>query len=361
MLTVGLPAVAATGPTISGTTGVGPVTNGDLEQPFAPDPVVEPLRGSVVDSCFGIGHQVLFGSDSTQSEITGAEPYSELVPPTDEDPATIGAWAEERIDGLSQAPSALQDRGEAVLEDPENEAQEERRDQIGPDSCVWGPEDGYDVVYLTPVERTQQPVHWSMNPNNPGVVFGYGFDDDPLNRAALFPDDPTVSNFNMWQWAGSPHQAWSANVDAFEFDVLNDASIHDEARFQLILTPIPLGSQAAEPTQLQDTAYNDCSLTFDGEQLRQATNEDGHVAASPVEASFASKSERCEHLEQAWTEADDEETKRSILGQVRINQLNFNGWNLGQDPIVIDNIELSGASTAAEELARGNARITGPS
>jgi hypothetical protein len=181
------------------------------------------------------------------------------------------------------------------------------------------------------------------------VLFDYNFDDDPFDREAKFPADSSVSSFNMWQWAGSPHQAWTANMDAFELDVENDVDIHDRASFTLVLTPVPVGTDEVDPTQGPDTAYNDCQLRFEGEQLREATDASGHVVASPVNAKFVSvNDERCEHLEQAWTKADSEEDKRDVLRQVRINQLNFRGWNHGDEPVVIDNVQLSGASTAAE-------------
>jgi hypothetical protein len=135
------------------TNPAGPVTNGDFEQPFAPELVVEPFRDTPLDTCYGIGHQALWGSESTQSDATGTEQYDDLVPPTSDDPERLQQWATERVEGMQGVPDALSQRADAFAENPEGEAREEKRFQVGPDNCVWGPDTGYDVVYLTPVER----------------------------------------------------------------------------------------------------------------------------------------------------------------------------------------------------------------
>lgn len=320
MLSGGLVALAPT----AGASPTGPITNSDFELAPVPDSATEPLAGTPADACYGLGHQAQYGSETTQGQATGGEYDS--PDPDEADP--VGA-------------------AESAAENPEGTA----RYQAGWDYCVWGSDTGYDLAWVHPRTRASQPAHWSMDIRNPSVEFGYNYDEDPFDREVrIFTNasvDYDASNHNMWQWFGSKHQAWTANAEALEMDV-EAGDVSGAVKF--ILSSNPLGSQG-------DQLYDDCSLTFTQDNLTNAMDEDGHIAADPVDAVFNARRNPCQPLEQAWDNGDEED-KRSVLGQVRITQVSFWSWERGtEQATVLDDVRLTAATTAAEEAAGANTRL----
>lgn len=307
----------STSQTASEATGIDPVLNGGFEHP--PEIATGPLEGTPLDTCIGVGHQAQFGEDTVQGDLAGGV-YDD-PDPTQSDPE----HAVERIQ-----------------EDPEGEAMF----LAGLGHCVWGEDTGYDLAWVTPVERMDQPLHWSKDANDPSVEFTYDH-GDPSDRAAKFLPDPNAANQNLWQASNSPFQAFTANFDAFELDLL-DGEAPANANVRLSLTPTPLGSQSV-------AYYNDCVLTFQGDLINQAAGQDGHVSIDPTDARFTSANDDvCAQMEADWDDADTEEDKREILAQNRITQISFWNWNQGDQAVVIDNVALPGASTAAEEAPGTN-------
>lgn len=291
----------------------GPVTNSNFEVPPVPDAAAETLEGSPIDRCVGVGHQVLYGSESPQGKATG------------------GTYDSPNPDDASPVEAATY-----VANNPGTTADQQT-------SCVWGPEDGYDVAWLQPKERTTQPFHWSTHIENPSADFGFNFDDDPFDREVKLLADDTLAHHNLWQWFGSKHQAFTPNADALTMDVeTGDVS----GQVKLILTNVPVNQDSED-------YYQPCSLTFTQSQLANAMDADGHIAADPTNAQFTARETSCDGLEAQW-DGGDEETRRDVLSQTRITQFSFWGWENGNEDTVLDNVQLSGASTAAQAAA-GNA------
>lgn len=306
-----LPATAA-----QGISPVGPVTNPDFEVGPMLGPARDTVEGTAADECIGVGHQAQYGSGSPQGTATGGE-YDD-PDPSEADPH--GAVAQ-------------------VQEDPEGEAEF----AAGYGHCEFGSQDGYDLAWVQPVARAQQPAHWSMDIRNPSVEFGYDLDDDPFDREVKFLTEG--SGHNLWQWMGSPHQAFTADADALTMDV--EDGTPEKGIVKFILTTLPMESQ--------DTSYyQPCSLTFTAQQIADAAGADGHAEVSPLDATFKARTPVCEPLQETWDDGDDED-KREVLGSTRITQFDFWGWQRNPEPVVVDNVQLEGATTVAEALASGNA------
>lgn len=314
LVTVFLPATAA-----QGVSPVGPITNPDFEAGPTLGPAQDTAEGSPADECVGVGHQALYGSGSPQGTATGGSYGS--PDPSNADPH--GAVAQ-------------------VQEDPEGEAEF----AAGYGHCEWSSQDGYDLAWVHPVARAQQPAHWSMDIRNPSVDFGHNFDDDPFDREVKFLADASASGHNLWQWMGSPHQAFTPNAEAFSLDI--EAGSPERGVVTFVLTTVPMETQG-------ESYYKPCRLVFTAEQIADAAGEDGHAEVSPLDGRFVSRDSSCDALEQKWDGGTDAE-KREVLGSTRITQFDFWGWNRNPEPVVVDNVQLVGATTVAESLADGNAR-----
>lgn len=304
MLTGGLVAVLPA----ASASPAGPVTNSNFEVPPVPDETGEALEGTPADQCYGVGHQVLYGSESPQGQATGGTYDSPN--PEEADPAGAAT---------------------SVVENPQATADQQT-------SCVWNSEDGYDLAWVHPRARTTQPAHWSIDIRNPSADFGFNLDDDPSDKEVRLIADDSLAHHNLWQWIGSKHQAFTPNADALSMDVeKGDVS----GIVKLILTNMPSNTESTD-------YYQPCSLTFTQTQLANAMDADGHIAADPTNAQFKAREDSCQNLEDQW-DGGDEDAKRDVLSQTRITQLSFWGWERGTDTdTVIDNVELPGASTAAE-------------
>lgn len=314
MLTGGLAAVI---PAVSASP-LGPVTNSDFEAPPVPDAVAEPLEGSPIDECIGVGHQAQYGYESPQGTATG------------------GTYDQPNPDAADPQQAATN-----VTEDPEGEAVF----AAGYGHCVWGADTGYDLAWVHPKARTTQPAHWSTEINAPAADFGYNFDDDPFDREVKLIADDSLAHHNLWQWMGSKHQAFTPDADSLSMDIeAGDVS----GQVKLILTNLGMNPESTD-------YYQPCSLTFTQAQLTDAMDGDGHIAADPTNAQFAARAPSCQDLKDAWDDESDDVSKRDVLSQTRITQLSFWGWERGTDTdSVIDNVELPGASTAAEAAAALN-------
>lgn len=287
----------------SGVSPVGPITNGSFEHPIVPPVISDELKGSALDTCYGIGHQLWYGEESVQHDLVN--------------------------DG---SPEEAADR---VQNDPQGEAER----TAGYDECVWSSDDGYDLVWFTPVKKSSQASHWSLDPNNPGVEFGYHFDTDPFDREAIFR--PGVgSSHNMWQAYPSPFQAFTANFDALTLTV-EGGTIPDGATIRISLSAVP--GDAADNSRV--LLYQDCVLTFKGDALKAHQNGD-QVSMSPLDATFSSTHANCPSYDATASEED----RRDVLGQLRIQQFSFWSWNTGTEAVVIDDVQIDGATTVAEEV-----------
>ncbi len=325
MLTVAAP--AAVSDTLA---PVGAVTNGALETPFIPEVVPDALEGTALDACYGIGHQVQWGTDSPQHALVGTDPYN----PEDADPD----------------PARLAERYTSE-ERPISKAEEDAQAQAGPDTCVFGKEEGYDLVWQQPKMSAEKPLHWSFHAPDPSVEFGYGFDDDPFDREARFLTEGEGSAHNLWQAYPSKHQAFTANFDALEFAV-EDGDIADASTATV---KISLSSAPVHHTSSTFPIEIDCVLTFKSSEMASHVGGDGVMSMSPLDAAFGPHGNDPDCPMEAWNAAPDEDGKRSVLGQLRIVQLSFWNWNSASEPIVVDDIALPGATLFAEEVASGNA------
>lgn len=286
-----------------------PVVNGEFE---LDSPVGNVLADTPADECIGIGHQVLFGSQSPQGKIAGGS-YD------DPDPAQ----------------SDPQGAAEDVANDPEGEA----LFASGYGHCVWGEDTGYDLCWCNPASlASDEAIHWSGHDDD--TVDNFDGDED---REIKITKDS--GHHNLWQAFPSPHQAYTGNFDALELRV-EDGQIANSARVVVTFSATPLQAQSPWVGY-----FGDCSLSFSADQFTAGPN-----SIDPVDASFSSKSADCEDAKDEWDNGDDAD-KRDVLGRLRIVQLSFWGWDnvdTPDDEVVLDGISLAGASLAAEEAATGN-------
>lgn len=308
-------------------THAGPVFNPDYELGPMAGPAEDRLQGSPIDHCYGVGHQVFYGSETPQGEATGGQLNPYLI-------------------GTSEKPNPEEADPQGAVQQIQDDPQGEAEFLIGEGHCVYGDDTGYDIAWVQPVERMQQPAHWSIDIQNPSTEFGYTHDDNPFDREAKLLDKPGRANHNMWQWFGSPHQAWTPNAEALSFD-LEAGSIPESASVILSLSTIP------QETRHVNGYYLACDLVFDADQLQQALDGDGDVKASPLDANLRARQKQCKPLEKKF-EGGNETQKREVLGSTRITQLSFWGWNHGDGPAVVDNVQVIRATTIAEEAAKGN-------
>lgn len=295
--------------------GVAPnaTLNGDFEL-FIPPEAGQALEGTPADECIGIGHQVLYGTETYQHDL---------------------------ID--ENDPDSAMDR------DPVEQA----KLFSGYGYCVWSQEEGYDYVWLNPAEKAKDDaVQWSEHPDTSPTDFLNNDDDE--DREAVIEADPSASGHNMWQAYPNAHEAFTGDFAAFEFDV-EAGQINPGALVQISMNPSPLSEQSAR------TFEPDCRLSFSGDLLLDNLEGD-HVSVDPTEARYSSHYDGCPS-EQTWEDADDE-GRRTILGQLRIVQLSFWSFNRGvsENPecgcaIQIDNVSITNPASLAESAASGNAQI----
>lgn len=324
LLTVAAPAVVS-----DSLAPVGATTNGDFERPFIPEVVPDALEGTPLDGCYGVGHQVLWGTESPQGVLIGTGPFS----PTDAEPNPDGL-----VDRYGQE------------ERPIDKARDDAADQVGPDTCVYGSEEGYDLAWLAPKLSTEKASGWSFHAPDPSVEFGYNLDDDPFDREVRFQTGGEGSTHNLWQAYNNRHQAFTGNFDHLGFTIEDgelDTTTGASVKVSLSATP----SHEVDPAAAIEI---DCVLTFDVADL--AGNVEGdRVEMSPLDARFTAYrgDEACEPLVDAWD--DESGDKRTLLGELRIVQLSFWRFNLADEPLVIDDIGLPGATLYAEEVTSGSA------
>lgn len=301
----------------------GAVTNGGFELPPVTRTAETTLESTPAAECYGVGHQVRYGSQTPQAEATGG-PFG-APDPAQADP--VGAAV-------------------SVVENPESEVDDQT-------ACVWNTGEGKDVAFLDPEATATRPHGWLFTLGDRSVEFGYDFDQDLLDREAKILADDSRSAHNLWQWFGTRQQAFTPNADALEIDV-ESGSISENALVRLDLEPAAVESY-------KDATYRECTLTFEAPQLqdRLAEGEQGHLAADPTNATFDARHPPCQDLQTAWNDAATQADKRAVLAQTRIVELGFWNWNEGTtEPTVIDDVRLTGASLLAEEIAAGNVTVS---
>lgn len=320
MLTTGLATATA-----ASVAPVGPVTNGDFEIGI-PGEALQPLRGTPADQCIGIGHQVQWGQDSPLGALTGSHALGIVDDPDNADPS-----AERVADRYTDDGSP--DTGQA---------QADAEEQAGYGHCEFSPEDGRDLKWLNPA-REGGPAFWSQNDEGESAAdLGFEHDDNPFDREILVEADATKKSHNFWQniLSQGREPAYTANFDAFEFDFENhdEASIPSSASVDISLNPFGLEDQES-----LDPSLIECSISFSGDVLSQ--NLDANTGRVSVDSLLAN-----------YNPGGDcpDDPDQEDLGRLRIAQLSFWRFNQGDDPVVIDNIEIAGATTAAEEVASGN-------
>lgn len=302
------------------------VVNGDFEL-FVPGGADSPLRGSPADECIGVGHQALFGSETVPGHLVGG-PYDGANPEETDPEAAV----------------------EQVTEDPEGEA----LFLSGYGHCVSNSQDGYDAAWLNVVNLGADPAaQWS------------GHDDDHVGDLDGDGDREIgiiagSSGHNLWQSIVQPFQAFTANAEAFEFDV-EAGEIEGMVRLALSATPLEAQSPFVG-------LWFDCMLSFPTSLLLENLDEDGHVSVDPIDGTFTSRSGDCDSAKADWDtaqESGDEETLRNTLGRLRLVQMSFWGFQTADvDPacdcsIQIDNVSFTHASTVAEEAGNVKVQPTG--
>lgn len=305
----------------------GPIENGDFEGPFLPAEVRDGARGTPVDECTGIGHQIFYGPETVPGYLTGGKAL---------DPSPSDADPEKAAGNLTN--------------DPVWWAQF----QSGYQHCTYDPKgQGVDVVWLNVADRINQPAFWSVHPRIPSASFGYDFDDDPFDREVQFVNDTDLANHNMWQSYVSQPGLYTAGFDTLEFTV-ESGELPDNAVIQFHLISTPLERQSPYLA-----GYLECTLTL-GNSF-QADGQ-GHVvtdaldgALTPDRNADGSFDDECDDVIDTYNDpgASDAE-KREALDRLRIVQVSFRNFNAGSGPVVIDDVTVTGDQTAAHSLLGAN-------
>lgn len=292
----------------------GPITNSEFELPPVTRTGETTLEDTALDECYGIGHQVRWGSSTPQHQATGG-PFGE-PDPSQADPGAAAA---------------------SVLDDPERTAERQS-------GCFWNEEQGRDLAFVNPARAAMSPIGWRYDLRNTPVEFGYGFDGDVMDRETLIYADGSLSNRNLWQEIGPKHHAFTPNADALELRI-EAGSIPDRAEIHLSLEP-------ATPDSLTNEAIRECLLSFEGTQLQDAlaASPSERLAVDPVQGDFDARQDTCDELEAAWHGASDD-GRRDVLAQTRLTEVALWYWNHGQEPVVVDDLRLRGASLLAEGTA----------
>lgn len=312
-------AAAVPAATASGVAPVNPIVNGEFEL-STPRALFDQTRGTPVDECTGVGHQVFYGSETPQARAEDAAEAAEK-----------GSQ-----EGVQENASAAADHADS----PE-EAQEEALFQAGYGHCVFSEEEGYDLAWINPVSQTRKPaVGWSMHDEQDERTVTFGDFQGDGDREALFVQKPNGSGHNLWQSWLSQNQAFTADFQALEFTV-ESGTIPDNARIQVSLSATPLNNQSDEVP-----FFRDCALNFHGDDLA-STLDDGRVSMDPVDAGFIDTGDRhCTDLADKWKTADDDE-RRDILSRLRVVQFSF--WRFqNTGPLMIDDVSLTQTATVAE-------------
>lgn len=290
-----------------GVVPVGPIVNGGFEI-APPEGAADALTGTPADACIGIGHQVYWGSDTLQADLENGD--------------AMGAAGRVAADPA----------GEALF-------------TAGYGSCIYSAQDGYDLVWLAPAEKARpNPLQWSFDVNQRSAYWDdYDGDGD---RETRFPAGP--GSHNMWQAYPNPQQAWTGNFDAFTFRVESGA-VPTGALVAISLSATPLEDENAD----LGTGI-DCTLNLRGALIQP--DGTGAVRADPTLGQFASRNSFCAALKAQW-DAGDAAAKRDALGRTRIVQVSFWSFNRGTSDVVVDDVEIVGGTTAAEEVVAGNHRL----
>lgn len=327
----------------------GPVTNGGFENPFVPSQVYDAFEGSPADTCIGIGHQVLWGEESTQHQVTG-----------DKSPAENG---EPEVDPNNVFPVIVRF---ADSERPVEEIGEEATYQAGLGHCVFSNEEGKDLVWLSPGHRSNAPIAWSTANTRASTVFSYEADDDPFDREARIIGDGSLSGHNLWQSFAGKQQVYTANFDTYTFTIEN----WDELK--ALDQPLGTGAQiqlsfSVSPMQEQNPwvgVFVDGTLRFKVDTILENIDEDGVVRLDPTEdltdvicRGYPPCLEIKDDLESDDT---DEESKRATLGRLRLVQNSFWAFNKGPADVVIDDVAIDGYTTVVDEAATGNVNPNTP-
>lgn len=299
----------------------GPVENGSFETPFVAEEARTALEGSPVDECTGIGHQVFFGPESTPGYLLGGE--ATAPDPTSTDPGSAA---------------------DRVTDDPAREA----LFQTGYGHCIDDAKgEGVDLVWFNTVDHANKPVMWSVHPRTASTAFVYDGDDDPSDREAQFIAEKSLSNHNLWQVYVSQPGLYTANFTSFDF-VLEDGEIPTKANVYMHLSATPLELQTPYAA-----GYFECTLVLPAETM--IPDGQGQISIDPLDGDLNARDPECEDAADTFSdEGNDEEVRRAALGRLRVVQMGFRNFNLGTQDVVIDDVNIQGASTAADELAGGN-------
>ncbi len=356
---------------------VGAIANGDFEIGLVPREVDQNFQDTALDTCTGVGHQAIWGTETLQAELVGTTPFQAaglaLEPAdraTDDDASNDppGPTVDRVTDG---DPSNDPEPSDVAEPDPEGAAdrfvenpEDEALFLAGYGHCVHGDDTGYDAAWIAPAGgQGGRAAFWGgMGLSGSGVSApssseaGFEFDDNPFDREVRVLACSDCSGHNFWQ-VSNRHVAYTGNFDAFEFRV-EAGEISDTGRVVISFSDTPLGTQSPWAA-----GFVLCELSFPLSAMEATPDENGLVSVDPLDGDFRSLYSSCDDDQALWndqgTTADE---KREMLGQLRIIQTSF--WNFHVPPsqasedcdcaIVIDDVAIVGATTAAEEAAAGN-------
>lgn len=214
---------------------------------------------------------------------------------------------------------------------------------------IWFPPEPLPALVVLSCNVDQdRPVHWSHHDD---TLFG-DFTGDGGTQARL----GGAAGHNMWQAYPSPHQAFSARMDSYDFEVAFSSLDDGDGRWQVpnsASIKLSLSTSPAETAHPFVVAFFECELMWRGSVINDAIDGDGLVQLKPLDGTFNSRSSECDDAKQAWDDGDDEE-KLDVLGRLRLVQNSFWNFNSGGNVVVVDNIASSGSTLAPLEIAAGN-------
>lgn len=174
--------------------------------------------------------------------------------------------------------------------------------------------------------------------------------DDDLDREAVLGCLVDWCSFvNMGQSITSATQVFSADFEAYAFTIEAGVVPSDALVFHRIWM---------WPACADDAYPYPCTIGLSWSNASMVPDDQGRVTLDPVDATFSClgggadgqagtlfHDPRCDRFEEEWAAADDE-ARREMIRPGRVVEHSFQGFHLGEHPVVIDDVSIEGAQPA---------------
>lgn len=207
----------------------------------------------------------------------------------------------------------------------------------------------------------------AMDASTDKPVLFFDVNGDGDREAVIEPCPSKCMGETLVQQTHKLPRAMSGSFQTYRF-VVEHGTVPEQAKVVMHLQANPSDTQHPLPAGVISRPFYDISLIFEGEDLEP--DSIGHVLLDPVtegettcptvdidlDGEVDDPWPPCTDFQDDWGEASEEE-RRDMLGRTRLIDHGFHLWDRGEGTVVIDNVRMSGATSIAQELARGNVRF----